>query len=138
MTAEFAAALPAALVCLAVAIGAVQAGGQQLRLIDAAAVDARLLGRGDAPRGVEQRSVPDATPTVERERGMVCVTLTATSTVVGLGALGLRVSGQACALDESALVASVVDASAVVASAVDAGAVVESAVMDGRWDSRVG
>lgn len=99
MTAEFAAALPAALVCLAVGIGAVQAGGQQLRLIDAAAVDARLLGRGDPPRAGDQGPGGDRRA-VERVGGMVCVTMTARSVVVGLGAAGLRISGRACALDE--------------------------------------
>lgn len=100
MTAEFAAALPAALVCLAVGIGAVQAGGQQLRLIDAAAVDARLIGRGDAPRGADLAPGSGADRTIERNGGMVCVTMSARSAVVGLGALGLRIAGRACALDE--------------------------------------
>ncbi|MFF2049982.1 TadE family type IV pilus minor pilin [Leifsonia sp. NPDC058194] len=104
MTAEFAAALPAALVCLAVGIGAIQAGGQQLRLIDAAAVDARLLGRGDPAGGdpvggTAQQPEPDRT--IERSQGMVCVTLSAPSAVVGLGATGLRISGRACAVDEA-------------------------------------
>ena len=102
VTAEFAAALPAALVCLAVGIGAVQAGGQQLRLIDAAAVDARLLGRGDGARGMGTHSVPGLERAIAREQGMVCVTLSAPSTVLGLGAAGLRIGGRACALDESA------------------------------------
>jgi hypothetical protein len=102
VTAEFAAALPAALVCLAVGVGAVQAGGQQLRLIDAAAVDARLLGRGDEPKGSGTDTAPGAERATVRERGMVCVTLSAPSTILGLGGAGLRVSGRACALDESA------------------------------------
>jgi len=102
VTAEFAAALPAALVCLAVAVGAVQAGGQQLRLIDAAAVDARLSGRGDEPRGSGTDVAPGAERIIEREQGMVCVTLSAPSTILGLGGAGLRVRGRACALDESA------------------------------------
>lgn len=101
VTAEFAAALPAALICLAVGIGAVQAGGHQLRLIDAAAVDARLLGRGDEPRGPGDAE-PGVERATEREQGMVCVTLSAPSAILGLGAAGLRVSGRACALDESA------------------------------------
>lgn len=102
VTAEFAAALPAALVCLAVGVGAVQAGGQQLRLIDAAAVDARMLGRGDEPRGPGADAVPGAEWVTERKQGMVCVTLSAPSTILGLGGAGLRVRGRACALDESA------------------------------------
>jgi hypothetical protein len=98
VTAEFAVALPAALACLALAIGAVQAAGQQVRLLDAAAVDARLLGRGDEPRGAGASG--DVGRVVEREGDLVCVTLTARSAAVGLGAADLRVSARACALDE--------------------------------------
>jgi hypothetical protein len=101
VTAEFATVLPAALLVLALGIGAVQAGGQQIRLIDAAAVDARLIGRGDAPRGPDGSALATAR-SVERGGGMVCVTLTARSSVIGLGAAGVRVSGRACALDEDA------------------------------------
>jgi hypothetical protein len=100
VTAEFAVVLPAALVCLALGVGAIQLGGQHLRLVDAAAVDARLLGRGDAPRG--EGAGLEAARTIEREGGLVCVTLTATGAVVGVGMAGLRASGRACALDESA------------------------------------
>lgn len=102
VTAEFAAVLPAALVFLAVGVGAVQAGGQQARLQEAAAVDARLIGRGDAPRGDDDVRGLDVVRAIERNDGLVCVTITARSAVIGLGlgVAGVRVSGRACALDE--------------------------------------
>lgn len=100
MTAEFAAVLPAALIFLTVGIGAVQAGAQQVRLQEAAAVDARLIGRGDAPRGDAGARGAEAVRTIDRSGGMVCVTLSARSAVIGLGATGIRASGRACALDE--------------------------------------
>ena len=102
VTAEFAAVLPAALVFLAVGVGAVQAGGQQVRLQEAAAVDARLIGRGDAPRGNAEVRGLDVVRAIERNDGLVCVTLSARSAVIGLGVAGVRVSGRACALDEEA------------------------------------
>ncbi|WP_223359885.1 TadE family type IV pilus minor pilin [Leifsonia sp. ZF2019] len=100
VTAEFAVALPVALVCLGLGVGAVQAGGQQLRLADAAAVDARLLGRGDPPVASAVSGL-EAERVIDRRSGMVCVTMTAHSAVVGLGAAGLRISARACAVDEA-------------------------------------
>jgi hypothetical protein len=97
VTAEFATALPAVLLCLALCVGAVQAAGQQARLLDHAATAARLIGRGDPlpepPRG--------ATRTVGSEGALVCVTVSAPSDAVGLGALGVTVSARSCVLDDA-------------------------------------
>lgn len=104
MTAEFAAALPAALLCLALCLGAVQAVAQQSRLVGDAASEARRLGRGDTMS--VDASDPASRPgrhDVEREGGMVCVTLTAPSQAPGLGALGITVSARQCAIDEEAV-----------------------------------
>ena len=98
VSAEFAAAMPAVIVCLALCIGGVQAAAQQLGLVDAAAIAARTLGRGDP---VPSGTIPEAArQQIEREGGLVCVLLTAQSGVAGLGRLGLQVSGRSCALEE--------------------------------------
>lgn len=97
VTAEFATALPAVLLCLALCVGAVQAAGQQARLLDHAASSARLIGRGDPapapPAGATRRVGSDA--------GMVCVTVSAPSGAAGLGALGVEVSARSCVLDDT-------------------------------------
>lgn len=96
VTAEFAAALPAVLVCLALCVGAIQTGAQQARLLDHAAASARLIGRGDVapapPEGASRR--------VGSGDGVLCVTVTAPSRAGGLGALGLTVSARSCVLDD--------------------------------------
>ncbi|WP_314149720.1 hypothetical protein [uncultured Leifsonia sp.] len=97
MTAEFAAALPAVLLCLALCLAAVQAGAQQAQLTGTAAQAARLLARGEDGAGGQEGASAD----VERADGMVCVRLTAPSAVTGLAPLGVRVSARACALDEA-------------------------------------
>lgn len=96
VTAEFATALPAVLLCLALCVGAVQATAQQSRLLDHAAVSARLIGRGDQP----PVSPAGATRSVDHDSGMVCVSVSAPSVAGGLGALGVAVSARSCALDD--------------------------------------
>ena len=98
VSAEFAVAMPAVILCLALCIGGVQAAAQQLHLIDAAAIAARALGRGDqVPAG----AIPDgARQQIERQGGLICVQVTTQSDAAGLGRLGLRVAGRACALEE--------------------------------------
>lgn len=100
MTAEFAVALPGVLIGLALCLGGVQAAAQQARLADAAAVAARMLGRGETPPG---SSAGVADQSVDSERGMVCVTMTAPSGVAGFGGLGITVRARACVLDEREL-----------------------------------
>ncbi|MFF1633505.1 TadE family type IV pilus minor pilin [Leifsonia sp. NPDC058248] len=100
VTAEFAVVLPAVLVCLGLCMGAIQAVAQQVRLTDAAAVAARALGRGDDADGIVSRS--GAAIETERTGGLLCVRLTAASSVAGLGPLGVSTSARACALDDSA------------------------------------
>lgn len=95
VTAEFATALPAVLMCLALCVGAVQAAAQQARLLDNAASAARLIGRGDPPPSPPA----GATRAVASDGALVCVTLSASSGA-GLGALGVTVTARSCALDE--------------------------------------
>ena len=97
VTAEFAAALPAVLLCLALCVGAIQAGAQQARLLDHAAAAARLIARGDAA----PRPPDGATRRIGSDDGLLCVTVTAPSRAGGLGALGLTVSARSCVLDDS-------------------------------------
>lgn len=97
VTAEFATALPAVLLCLALCVGAVQAAGQQARLRDHAAAAARLIGRGDPPPEPPR----GATRTIGSEGLLVCVTVSAPSSAVGLAAVGATVSARSCVLDDA-------------------------------------
>lgn len=99
VTAEFAVVLPAVLLCLALCLAAVQAGGQQLRLIDAAATAARLLARGD-PAG-DSSGLAGVQLASERSGGLVCVTLSTAAEGGMLSSLGLTIRARSCALDES-------------------------------------
>jgi Flp pilus assembly protein TadG len=96
VTAEFAAALPAVLLCLAFCIGAVQAAAQQARLLGHAASAARLLARGDAPPAAPSGT----TRSVATEAGLLCVSMSAPSETAGMGVLGMTVSARACVLAE--------------------------------------
>jgi hypothetical protein len=99
VTAEFAVALPAVLLCLALCLGAVQVAVQQIRLSDAAAVAARMLGRGDDPAAVVSGSGASSYGVTEQD-GLRCVRLSAKSSVAGIGALGVETKASACAADE--------------------------------------
>jgi hypothetical protein len=99
VTAEFAVALPAVLLCLALCLGAVRVAVQQVRLSDAAAVAARMLGRGDDPTGVISRSGASSYSTTAQD-GLRCVKLSTTNSAVGIGALGVETTARACAADE--------------------------------------
>ncbi|WP_223694401.1 TadE family type IV pilus minor pilin [Leifsonia poae] len=99
MTAEFAVVLPAVLMCLALCVGAIQAVAQQVRLTQAAAVAARMLGRGDDPGAVVTGA--GAAGYESRQEGkLICVRIAAASGVTGLGAIGVVASAQACAANE--------------------------------------
>jgi Flp pilus assembly protein TadG len=100
VTAEFAAVLPAVVLVLAVALGAMQLAGEQLRLQGATADAARLLGRGDpgATARVQQVAV-DAQLSESRQGDLVCAEARAP---VSLGILiGITLSASACALDDA-------------------------------------
>lgn len=100
VTAEFAAALPAVVLVLAFAIGAIGLGGERLRLQGAAFEAARMLGRGDSGALARIRSVfPAATLSTYPSGESICVEARVT---VALGALsGIGLSATACALNDA-------------------------------------
>lgn len=99
VTAEFAVALPAVLLLLAVLLGGIRLGGAHLIAQDAAADAARALGRGDGEAAVRGRLaavLPGAGLDVQRRDGLVCARVGVPSS--GLAALaGVRLSGRSCA-----------------------------------------
>ena len=99
VSAEFAVALPAVLLILALCIGALSSASRQVRLQDAAADAARLIARGDEEGralALIAAAVGDARSAVTREDDLVCVSASAP---VGLLLPGLRVQARSCALD---------------------------------------
>ena len=95
VTAEFAVALPAVVLVLALCLTGMQAVGQQLRLADAAAHAARSLARGepsDVAAARAAREVPGASITQSADGDLTCVTASAPA------ALGLTVTASSCAL----------------------------------------
>jgi hypothetical protein len=100
VTAEFAAALPAVVLVLACAFGAIDLGGEQLRLQGAVFDAARLLGRGDPGALQRIRSVvPDATLGTRSSGQLICADATASVQMGILSGIVLRAS--ACALNDS-------------------------------------
>lgn len=100
ITAEFAVVLPAVVLVLAGAVGALQLGAEQLRLQGATAGAARLLARGDqGATALVARIDPDARLLVRSSDSLVCADSTAPARMGILVGLTLRAS--ACALDES-------------------------------------
>jgi hypothetical protein len=100
VTAEFAAAMPAVVLVLACALGAIGLGGEQLRLQGATFEAARLLGRGDGGALATIRSVsPDATLSTRTSGVAICADASAT---VSLGVLsGIELHATSCALDDA-------------------------------------
>lgn len=95
VTAEFAVALPAVVVVLALGVGILGSAAATVRLQHAVTESARLLGRGDADAlaGVADRG---GSASVERQDGLVCVAAVAPVP----GGLPLSaVTARACALD---------------------------------------
>ncbi|TWX40200.1 hypothetical protein ES689_01650 [Frigoribacterium sp. ACAM 257] len=77
VTAEFAVVLPAVLAVVALAVGAVGASAQSVRLEDAAAVAARQTARGDAdsvPRTLASLA-PGAVSSSSDDGSLVCLTV---------------------------------------------------------------
>jgi hypothetical protein len=96
VVAEFAVAMPAVVIVLLLAVGALAAGAAQVRLQDAAADAARLAAR-DEPRDrvVEAvgAAVPGAVVAIEYRADVVCVTAS-----TSLPMLPAAVRATACAL----------------------------------------
>ena len=101
ITAEFAAALPAVLVVLALCLGAVQVVGQQVRMSDAAGDVARLLARGEGAgpaSGLLAAVGPGTVLTPERQGEFYCARLSAPSAFAPFAAAGLALRARSCAL----------------------------------------
>jgi hypothetical protein len=96
VTAEFAAAVPAVLMLLALCLSGMQIAGQQLRLQDAAADVSRSVARGgDAAAAAGLAGVRVATST----RGdLVCARLSMRASSPVGAALGLDLTASSCAL----------------------------------------
>ena len=102
VTAEFAVVLPAVVIVLVCALGAIQLAGEQLRLQAADAGAARLLGRGDSgARGLVEAVNPDATLDVHTSGDLICAQSRAPASFGIL--VGLSLTASACALDDAEL-----------------------------------
>ncbi|WP_433674650.1 TadE family type IV pilus minor pilin [Microbacterium gorillae] len=99
VAAEFAVTLPAVLLVLTLALGAVSAQGQRVLLQDAVADAARLLARGE-DSGRASAAVTAAVPAAQVSSGaegdLVCVA--ATAPMVLFGEATITISARACAL----------------------------------------
>ncbi|MET4640165.1 TadE family type IV pilus minor pilin [Mycetocola sp. 2940] len=99
--AEFAVAIPAAVLVLGCCLGAIQVASQQVRLTDAAADAARTLARGD-PLGVATERVHriDASAALNTTTAgdFVCVQLSAPAGFGPAAIAGVRVRASGCAL----------------------------------------
>ncbi|MFB2586890.1 TadE family type IV pilus minor pilin [Herbiconiux liukaitaii] len=111
MSAEFAMVLPALALVLGVGVVAAQGGVVQVRLADAAADAARMIGRGEAG-GAEARVAtahPGASMSVDREGPLVCVTASASPSLGGGLAVAIELSATGCAVDDTTVGGSAVD-----------------------------
>jgi len=95
VTAEFAVALPAVLIVLALGAGVLGSAVTTLRVQQLTAEAARLLGRGDEG-ALSRLAEAGASASVERGGGVVCVRA---SVPVPLGLPLPPASARACALD---------------------------------------
>ncbi|MGN6272672.1 MAG: TadE family type IV pilus minor pilin [Protaetiibacter sp.] len=100
VAAEFAVALPAVALVLAVCVGAVGVGSQQVRLQDAAADAARGLGRGESPTSAQTRAAraaPGSALSSWNAGDLVCVRLSAGASGPA-GVAGLTLAAESCAV----------------------------------------
>lgn len=92
--------LPAIALTLVLGLGLLQLGSIQVRLTDAAADAARLIGRGqDASSRVSSAQL-GATMAVSHDGPLVCVTVSAAVSATGAGS-AVVLTGTGCALDDS-------------------------------------
>jgi hypothetical protein len=100
VTAEFAAALPAVVLLLGVALAAIALGSEGVRLQDAAGLAARAMARGESPSavaGMVSALAPGAALVRAERSGLVCAVLT----VRAAGPLsGIELRAESCALAE--------------------------------------
>lgn len=98
ITAELAVALPAVVLVIVLAVGALAAASVQVRLQDAAADAARLIARGEPDEraaGVVSAAVGGASYGVDHRGDLVCVTTRAEARV---GPVSAPLEASSCAL----------------------------------------
>lgn len=101
VTAEFATAIPAVIIVLALCLGAGQLVSRQLSLQDAATAAARSISRGESSSIVQQRIrqfVPQASVRRTDRAGVTCIRLSAPSP---LALASMELSATGCALSEA-------------------------------------
>jgi len=99
VTAEFAIALPAVVLVLALCLAAIQLASQQIRLQDAAALTARSIARDDeSSASAASRLVPQLTIMRWAQGELECVTATAPAAGGVIALLGLELRASSCAL----------------------------------------
>ncbi|NEM92190.1 TadE family type IV pilus minor pilin [Galbitalea soli] len=102
VTAEFAVALPAVVLVLAVALGALAAGTRAIALESGAGDAARMLGRGesgDRAAAVLHRAAPGARLRILDADGQACVVARVSAPI--LGPITVPLTARACALREA-------------------------------------
>ncbi|QWT24919.1 hypothetical protein KPL76_06055 [Subtercola sp. PAMC28395] len=100
ITAEFALTLPAAVLVLVLALGALQAGNLRLRLVDAASIAARSLGRDESPAYADAsvtKLVGAHSLQTTTEGDFICATVSA-PVALGPTELGFDVVARSCAM----------------------------------------
>ena len=99
VAAEFAVCLPAIVLLLGVAVGAVQVATQQLRVQDAAIVTARLVARGDgnAAAATAANLIPGASVAVEQRTTLVCVRVSTSARIAAGRVSSLTLRAHSCA-----------------------------------------
>jgi len=99
VTAEFAIALPAVVLVLALCLAAIQLAAQQIRVQDAAALTARSIARDDESSAFAAgRLVPGLSITRWAQGELECVTATAPAAGGMIALLGLELRATSCAL----------------------------------------
>ncbi|RFA08367.1 hypothetical protein B7R54_03345 [Subtercola boreus] len=101
VTAEFAVALPVVLLVLLLSVAALQGAALQVRVVDAAAVAARTLARGDADADADDRVtrlVGEHSLASGTDGDFVCATVTAPIRFGQFAAAGLEARARSCAL----------------------------------------
>lgn len=96
VTAEFAVAVPAVIIVLALGVGVLGSAATAVRLQHVTAESARLLGRGDEAKAFAAVGAVGASMSVSRVDGLVCVDASAP---VPLSVPLPPVTARACALD---------------------------------------
>ncbi|RFA15458.1 hypothetical protein B7R21_03885 [Subtercola boreus] len=101
VTAEFAVALPAVILVLMLAVAALQGAALQVRVVDAAAVAARTLARGEAGGDVGGRLhqlLGEYSLGTANEGDFLCATVSAPIRFGAFGSAGFDASARSCAL----------------------------------------